>query len=108
MASNNRGIKLSRVVFPAPVLPMIAVVIPAPDRSEISDSTDSSAPGYLNDTSRNSTSPRPASVGRGAATSTTDDSMSSTSWMRSADTAARGAIIAIIVPIITAIRICVR
>ena len=44
----------------------------------------------------------------GSAAGTTDDAVSSTSWMRSADTAARGTSTAMNVAIITAIRICVR
>ncbi len=40
--------------------------------------------------------------------STTEESVSSTSWMRSAQTAARGAIISRKVAIITDIRICTR
>ncbi len=39
---------------------------------------------------------------------TTDDGVSSTSWIRSAHTAALGTMIAMNVAIITAIRICVR
>ena len=90
------------------MLPMIAVVIPAPERSEMSLSTGASAPGYRKLTLRSSTDPRRGTSVTGSAASTTDDRVSRTSWMRSDDTAARGTRMAMNVAIITAIRIWVR
>ncbi len=53
--------------------------------------------------------PLPRQLGhRDRAAATTVDSVSSTSWMRSAQTAARGTIMNMKVAIITAIRICMR
>ncbi len=45
MASTSLGIRLMRVVLPAPVLPTMAVVVPARVLKETSVSTGSAAPG---------------------------------------------------------------
>ena len=74
----------------------------------MSDSTGAAAPGYWNVAARNSTSPRPVTVVTGSAGGVTDDSVASTSSMRSAHTAARGTIISMKVAIMTDIRICIR
>ncbi len=108
MASKSRGTSDSSVVLPAPVLPMIAVVSPAPARNEMSRSTGAAAPGYWNATSRSSTSAWVSSSVTGRCGGTTDDSVSSTSTIRSAQTAARGTIISMKVAIMTDIRICIR
>ena len=99
---------VSSVVLPAPVEPMIAVVRPGSARNEMSCSTGALAPGYWNPAPRNSSSPRPVTSVTGSAAGTTDESVSSTSSMRSAQTAARGTIISMKVAIMTAIRICMR
>ena len=51
---------------------------------------------------------RRCTVGTGSAGGTTDESVSSTSSMRSAQTAARGTIMNMKVAIMTDIRICIR
>ena len=45
VASNSRGIRLSRVVLPLPVPPMMAVISPGRATRPMSHSTGSSAPG---------------------------------------------------------------
>ena len=108
MTSKSRGIRLTSVVLPAPVLPTMAVVWPGRDTSEMSVSTGSSAPGYANPTSRSSSTPGRSRPVTGDAGTVTDGSVSSTSWIRSAHTAARGMSTAMNVAIITAIRIWAR
>ena len=108
VVSNSRGTRLSSVVLPAPVLPMIAVVSPATALNEMSQSTGKSAPGYLNSTSRSSSELRSSSTVTGSAGGTTDDFASSTSTIRSALTEARGVSIATNVASITDIRIWIR
>ncbi len=100
--------RLTRVVFPDPVLPMMAVVSPEWATKLMSLSTGSSAPGYAKPTPRSSSSPRPMVSLTGCAGGRTLDSVSSTSPMRSAETVARGIITAMNVAIMTAIRICIR
>ena len=99
---------MSRVVFPEPVLPMMAVVSPAATRNEMLHSTGCSAPGYSKATSRSSSElSRPSSViGFGGAA--IDGSAPSTSWIRSALTDARGAMTATKVASITDMRIWMR
>ena len=100
--------RLTRVVFPAPVLPMIAVVLPDSAKKVTSLRTGCSAPGYEKLTSRNSTVPWDSSCVTGSSAARTDDGVFSTSPIRSAHTAARGTRTAMKVAIITAIRICIR
>jgi hypothetical protein len=57
---------------------------------------------------RNSTSARPANFVTGSADGEMDSSVSRTSWIRSAHTAARGTIISMNVAIMTDMRICIR
>ncbi len=45
VTSTSLGTRFTSVVLPAPVLPMIAVVLPASARKEMSRSTGSAAPG---------------------------------------------------------------
>lgn len=96
---------VSSVDFPDPVAPMTAVTSPGRAVNETPESTGSSAPGYRKDTSRNSTSPASRSGVTGSTGSRTAGSVSSTSAMRRAQITARGSIIAMNVPIITAVRI---
>ena len=87
---------------------MTAVVVPGPARKEMSRSTGAAAPGYWKVTSRSSSSARDRHSVTGAAGGATDDSVPSTSWIRSAHTAARGTMMSMKVAIITDIRICNR
>ncbi len=70
--------------------------------------TASAAPGYWKVTSSNASSPGPTSVVTGSSGGRTEDSVPSTSAIRSALTEARGIIITMKVAIITDIRICIR
>ncbi|WIM71775.1 hypothetical protein QP028_08905 [Corynebacterium suedekumii] len=87
---------------------MIAVTSPGRAVNETPSSTGCSAPGYVNDTSRSSTSPWNMAGSTGSAGSLIDASRLSTSSIRRAQMMARGSIIAMNVPIITATRICSR
>ena len=78
VASKRRGTRLRSVVFPAPVLPMIAMVSPAFAVNEMSQSTGKSAPGYADSTPRNSRELSAASSVTGDAGATIDVSESST------------------------------
>jgi hypothetical protein len=98
----------SKVVLPAPVLPMIAVTCPGRATKEMSDKTGASAPGYWKDACRSSTVPRVVVVVTGSRGGTTEDSVSSTSVSRSAHTAARGTRISMKVAIRMDMRICIR
>ena len=100
--------RLSSAVLPEPVLPMMARVWPASTRNEMSVRTGCSAPGNENAAWRSSSDVGPCSSVTPADGATTDDDVWSTSWMRSAHTAARGAMTATNVAIITAIRIWIR
>jgi hypothetical protein len=108
VASNSLGTRETRVVLPAPVLPMIAVVRPASARKVMLRSTGSAAPGYWNCTLRISRSARRWTAVTGRVGGTTDDDVSSTSPIRSAHTAARGTMISMKVAIMTDMRICIR
>ncbi len=92
--------------MPEPVPPITAVVLPGSARNVTSRRTGASAPGYANAALRNSRVTGVARVRTGRAGVGSDDSVSSTSRIRSAHTAARGAIIATNDVIITAMRIC--
>ena len=96
------------MVLPEPVLPMMAVVSPAATRNAMSQSTGCSAPGYSNETSRSSSELVAPSSVTGFGGAAIDGSASSTSWIRSALTDARGAITATNVASITDIRIWIR
>ena len=76
----------------------------------ISRSTGAVGPGVLEpDVGRRSSRPSDRQLGMiGGAGGATEDSVSSTSTMRSAQTDARGTMIAMNVAIMTAIRICMR
>ncbi|GAB3807610.1 hypothetical protein GCM10027605_38260 [Micromonospora zhanjiangensis] len=87
---------------------MIAVVRPGPARKETSRSTGAAAPGYWNSTPRSSSSARAVGSVTGRSGGRTVESVSSTSLIRSAQTAARGTMISMKVAIITDIRICMR
>jgi len=108
VASKRRGTSPSNVVLPAPVLPMIAVVVPGAAVNVTSCSTGASAPGYVNPAPRSSSAPVGSLGVTGSAGGATDDSVSSTSMIRSAHTAARGAMIATNMPIITEMRMSVK
>ena len=99
--------RLINVVLPAPVEPTTAVVCPGRIVRFTSHNTGSSAPGYRNSTSRNSTTPVRCAGSSGAAGSTTLGSVSSTAVMRSAEAAARGTMTMSITAIITLNRICI-
>jgi len=107
VTSISRGMSESNVVLPAPVLPMIAVVLPGSARKEMSRRTGSAAPGC---------GTRRAELHLGARRQLAHRrqrrahrcSVSSTSLIRSAQTAARGIIIEMNVAIITDMRICSR
>ena len=94
--------------LPDPVLPMMAVVRPGEAVNEMPDRTGSSAPGYRNEASRSSRWPRVASSVTGESGAATEDRVPSTSWMRSAHTAARGAMTATNVAIITDMRMSTK
>ncbi len=107
--SNRRRIRLTSVVLPAPVLPTIAVVWPGAVANETSLSTGCSAPGIVEARRRsNSSAPGVTTSRTGSTGGTTLGSVSSTSWMRSAETEARGIIEITNVAITTDIRICTR
>lgn len=105
VASNSRGIRLTSVVLPAPVDPMIATVSPGAARKLTPSMTGSSAPGYVNDTFSSSTEPGLGIVVTGCAGRFSELSTARTSPTRSADTAARGIMIVMNVAIITPPRI---
>ena len=90
VASYRRGTRPTKVDLPAPVEPMIAVVVPGMAVNEMCLSTGSSAPGYANVTSSKTTVPRCEKVRVASAACTTVLSVDSTSLMRSAETEARG------------------
>ena len=96
------------MVFPLPVLPMTAVVRPGRATRSTPHSTGSSAPGYRKSTARSSSSPCRCSGVTGAGGGASVGSVSRTSWMRSAQTSARGIITNMNVAIITDMRICSR
>ena len=96
----------TRVDLPLPVLPTIAVTVPGMHRIETFDRTGVSAPGYVNPAPPNSTTPYGLVGRRGWAGAGTVASVSSTSVMRSAHTAARGITTANMVAMTTDIRIC--
>ena len=110
VASNSRGISEISVVLPAPVEPMIAVVWPgrAVKVDVAQHGSLRAGVGELGVVER----PPWTAVGQGwspaRAGGTTEDSVSSTSSIRSAQTAARGASISKKVAIITDIRIWIR
>ena len=110
VTSNSRGISDEQRGLAAPVLPMIAVVCPARRRKrDVAQHRRRRRPGSGTRRRANSSSPRVGDVGdRLGRRRRTDDSVSSTSLMRSAQTAARGTMIAMKVAIITDIRICIR
>ena len=102
---------MSSVVLPAPVQPMIAVVCPAAAvKRDVAQHRVARRPGSGTST------PRELDARRASATAVTGvggrrrptDSVSSTSPIRSAQTAARGTITSMKVAIMTAIRICMR
>ena len=62
VASKSLGTRLTRVVLPLPVPPMIAVTWPGSAIRLMSLSTGCAAPGYRNSTSRSSSLPRAASI----------------------------------------------
>ena len=101
--------RLTSVDLPAPVLPTIAVVWPGavenetPREHRVLGARDSGSP-----TSSNSSAPWVATSRTGSVGGTTLGSVSSTSWMRSADTDARGIIETMKVAITTDMRICTR
>ncbi len=103
--------RLISVDLPLPVLPTIAVVWPGSIANEIDLRTGSSAPGYRKVTSRNATWPRgrPRSPSRltGVWGSARLTSVSRTSWIRSAEAAARGTMTNMITAIITENRISI-
>lgn len=106
VTSMSRGTRPSSVVLPEPVDPTTAVVVPGRTSKVMSDNTFSSAPGYRNCAASNSTEAGSPVKPAGVLDGTTDVSVSRTSQMRSAHTAARGAIIARNDAIITDIMIC--
>ena len=103
----RRGINPNNVDLPEPVEPIIAVVSPGLAWKEMPSSTGSSAPGYVKVTSSKVTV---LFVGAAALAggSISDGSCFNTSVIRVAHTRARGSIIAMNAPIITAARICRR
>ena len=108
VASNNRGTSESNVVLPAPVLPMIAVVFPGDAVKLMSRSTGSAAPGYWKPACSKTSSPRPTKFLIGVTGGRTEDSVPSTSVIRSAQTVARGTMIITKVAIMTENRIWIR
>ena len=86
----------------------MAVVRPAGVANDTSDTTGASAPGYRNVTWLNSTDPSEASPCTGDAGAHTELSVLRTSAIRSAHTAARGAMEATKVAIITDIRMSTK
>ena len=100
--------EVESVVLPEPVLPMIAVVWPGSDvKRDVAEHRRLGARVAEADVAAARATPGP-DVGDGVGEVTTDVSVSSTSWMRSAHTAARGISAAMKVAIITAMRICMR
>ncbi len=93
------------VDLPEPVPPMMAVTSPGSAVNDTPVSAGSSAPGYWNVTSWNSTWPRLAPAALGCGGSFTSGTTSSTSLMRSAEAAARGSITNTAVTMNTAKRI---
>ena len=71
---------------------MMAVVRPGRTVNEMSDSTGCTAPGYVNPTPSKSTVPCSRTAVTGSTGGVTEESVSSTSTMRSAATDARGII----------------
>ena len=109
VASNSRGTKPTRVVLPAPVLPTMAVVVPATVVKEMSRQHRLLGAGVVEADVAQLESPR---LGQrrppGRPGGTTLDGVSSTSWIRSEDTEARGIIDTMNVAITTDHRICTR
>ncbi len=109
MASNSRGISDISVVLPAPVLPMIAVVCPGWAASEMPERTGAGRTRVGEaDVDQLELAPQGDLAARATTAGTTEESVSSTSPIRSAQTAARGIMIAMNVAIITDMRICIR
>ena len=108
VASYSRGSRLISVDLPEPVEPMIAVVVPGATAKLTSSSTGASAPGYWKVTWRSSTAPSRRAGVTGRTGSASVGTVSRTSPMRRAEITARGSIIIMKVPIITAMRICSR
>lgn len=87
---------------------MTAVVSPGRAISEMSLRTGCSAPGKRNSTPRSSSSPWRRSSVTGFSGGVTLESVARTSWMRSAQTSARGSIITMNVAIMIDIRMYMR
>ena len=109
VTSNRRVMRLTIVVLPAPVLPMIAVVSPGADseRDVVEHRMTGAGVGERDVDGTRSCPARSTSV-TGDSGGRTDDSVSSTSTTRSAATDARGIIDSMNVTITTDIRICSR
>ena len=100
--------RLTSVVLPAPVLPTIAVVWPGAVANEMPLSTGVLGARVVEADVANSSAPGSSTSRTGSTGGTTLGSVSSTSWMRSADTDARGIIEIMKVAITTDMRICTR
>ena len=100
--------RLTSVVLPLPVPPMIAVVRPGRAVRLMSCSTGCSAPGKRNSTFRSSSRPGSGPAGSGLTGAATPGSVSMTSMIRSALTSARGTSMNMNVAIITDVRIWAR
>ena len=109
MTSWSRGTSPTSVVLPAPVEPTIAVVVPGSRaQRHLAQHRRLGArvgEGDAAQLDRDRAGRDDDRVGRAACT---EDSVSSTSWMRPAETVARGIIIAMKVAIITDMRIWMR
>ena len=109
VASNSRGISWSSVVLPAPVLPTIAVVWPgAGGEGDVGQHRVFGARVVEADVAELDLGRVDRPLRPGGRAARTVDSVSSTSWMRPADTDARGIIEIMKVAITTDIRIWMR
>ena len=75
VTSYRRGIRFTKVDFPHPVLPIIAVVFPGSAIKSISCKTSASAPGYRKFTWENFTTPLCEVICSGSAASRMEDSV---------------------------------
>ena len=108
VTSKNLGIRLTIVLLPEPVLPIIAVVSPGFAVKLIPDRASSSEPSYLNETLSNSNRPEHSLIAIASKLSTTDDSDIITSSILLAATPALGISIDITVRIINDITIIIE
>ena len=108
VTSKNLGIRLTIVLLPEPVLPIMAMVSPGFAVKQIPDRAGASAPSYLKETLSNSNLPEHSSISIASFLSITDDLELITSSILLAATPALGISIDITVNIINDITIIIE